>query len=245
MTISGWNKKYQEILEEFKFNEKQDAESAIILNSILIKPISVKKIKKLIKGKTVFIIGTGPSLSIAIPVLKNFKTTLKIVADSALKSLVDNGIKPDIVVTDLDGDKDSLIRVGKTNSIFVVHAHGDNISKLCFVENFKNCIGTTQVKSFKNIQNFGGFTDGDRAVFLASYFEAKKIILFGMDFGKKIGRQSRTKTKDRKIKLKKLRKGKSLLEWLAQKTRSQLFTTSSPITGFEKISYRELDIIIT
>jgi len=245
MTISGWRKKYQEILQEFKFNEKQDIESAIILNSILRKPISVKKIKKLVKGKTVFIIGSGPSLSVAIPVLKNFKTTLKIVADSALKSLIANGIKPDIVVTDLDGDKESLLRVGKTNSIFVVHAHGDNIAKLSLVENFKNCIGTTQTKSFKNMQNFGGFTDGDRAVFLASYFEAKKIILFGMDFGKKIGRQSHTDPKDRKIKLKKLRKGKSLLEWLAQKTGSQLFTTSSPISGFEIISYRELDIIIT
>jgi uncharacterized Rossmann fold enzyme len=182
---------------------------------------------------------------VAIPVLKNFKTSLKIVADSALKSLIDNGIKPDIVVTDLDGDEESLLRVGKTNSIFVVHAHGDNIAKLSLVENFKNCIGTTQTKSFKNMQNFGGFTDGDRAVFLASYFEAKKIILFGMDFGKKIGRQSHTDPKDVKLKLKKLRKGKSLLEWLAQKTGSQLFTTSSPISGFEIISYRELDIIIT
>jgi uncharacterized Rossmann fold enzyme len=243
--ISGWNKKYQEILQEFKYNEKQDAESAIILDSILRKSTSIKKISKLIKGKTVFVIGTGPSLSLAIPVLKNFKTTLKIVADSAVKPLVENEIKPDIIVTDLDGDEDSLIRVGKTNSIFVVHAHGDNIAKLCLAENFKNCIGTTQTRSFNNIQNFGGFTDGDRAVFLASYFEAKKIILLGMDFGKRIGKYSQTKPSDRKIKLRKLRKGKSLLEWLSGKTRSQLFTTSTTITGFEKITYRELDIIIT
>ena len=66
-----------------------------------------------------------------------------------------------------------------------------------------------------------------------------------MDFGKKIGRHSQTKVSERETKLKKLRKAKSLLEWLSAKTRSQLFTTSSPITGFEKISYSELDIIIT
>jgi len=245
MMISGWNKKYSEILKEFKYNEKQDVKSAIILESILRKSISIKKINNLIKGKTVFVIGAGPSLSLAIPVLKNFKKTFKIVADSALKPLVENGIKPDIIVTDLDGDNDSLLKVGKTNSIFVVHAHGDNITRLFFAKNFKNCIGTTQTKSFKNMQNFGGFTDGDRAVFLASYFEAKKIILFGMDFGKRIGKYSQTKRSDRKIKLKKLRKGKSLLEWLSEKTRSELFTTSTPMTGFEKISYRELDIIIT
>jgi hypothetical protein len=243
--ISGWNKKYSEILKEFKYNEKQDAESAIILDSILRESVSLKKINNLIKGKTVFVIGAGPSLSLAIPVLKNFKTTLKIVADSAVKPLVENGIKPDIIVTDLDGDKDSLLRVGKTDSIVVVHAHGDNMAKLCLAENFKNCIGTTQTKSFKNIQNFGGFTDGDRAVFLASYFQAKKIILFGMDFRKRIGKYSQTKPSDRKIKLRKLRKAKLLLEWLSKKTRSQLFTTSTPMTGFKKISYRELDIIIT
>lgn len=243
--ISGWNKRYSEILHEFKYSEKQDTESAIILDSILRKTVSIKKINEQIKGKTVFVIGAGPSLSLAIPVLKNFKKVIKIVADSAVKPLVENGIKPDIVVTDLDGDEDSLVKVGKTDSIFVVHAHGDNIAKLYLVENFKNCIGTTQSKPFKNIQNFGGFTDGDRAVFLASHFDAKKIILFGMDFGKKVGKYSQTKVVERKIKLKKLRKGKSLLEWLSGKTRSQLFTTSSPIRGFEKISYSELDIIIT
>jgi len=45
--------------------------------------------------------------------------------------------------------------------------------------------------------------------------------------------------------LKKLRKAKSLLQWLAKKPRSELFTTSNPIDGFKKIDYQELDIIIT
>ncbi|NJK78206.1 MAG: DUF115 domain-containing protein [Nanoarchaeota archaeon] len=245
MVISGWNKKYLEILKEFRFSEKQDKESAIILDSILRKNISDKKIREKIVGKTVFVIGSGPSLSQAIPILKNFKKTVKIVADTAVMPLIENGIKPDIVVTDLDGDEKSLIKVGKTDTILVVHAHGDNIAKLHLVENFKNCIGTTQTNPFKNIQNFGGFTDGDRSVFLASHFDAKKIILFGMDFGEKIGKYSQTKTVEREIKLKKLRRAKLLLEWLSDNTRSQLFTTSSQIRGFEKIPYSELDIIIT
>jgi hypothetical protein len=66
-----------------------------------------------------------------------------------------------------------------------------------------------------------------------------------MDFEGKIGRYSKTKKAERKTKLRKLRKSKSLLEWLSGKTRSQLFTTSNPIRGFEKISYSELNIIIT
>ena len=117
-----------------------------------------------------------------------------------MKPLVESGIIPDIVITDLDGDEDTLKKIGR-KSIFIVHAHGDNIEKLEFVKKFKKCIGTTQSNPFNKIQNFGGFTDGDRGVFLANHFGAKKIILFGMDFGEKIGKHSNTKKSERKIKL--------------------------------------------
>lgn len=242
--VSGWKTKYSDILIEFNYDEKKDREAATILDKILNKSKTNEKIRDLIQGKTVLVIGSGPSLSLAIPRLKKLKKQIKIAADSSLKPLLQNGIIPDIVVTDLDGDKSSFKKIAK-KSIFVVHAHGDNIEKLDFAKKFKNCIGTTQTKPFKKIQNFGGFTDGDRCVFLASHFKAKKIILFGMDFGNRIGKFSNTKKSERKIKLKKLKKGKSLLEWLASNTRSELFTTSTSIEGFEKIPYKSLDIIIT
>ena len=242
--ISGWKKRYSEIRKEFNYSEKKDIESAVILNSIIKNSNINEKIINLIKDKTVFVIGSGPSLSTAIPVLKNFKKTIKIAADSSVKLLVDNEIIPDIVITDLDGDESTLKKIGK-KSIFIVHAHGDNIEKLEFVKKFTKCIGTTQSNPFEKIQNFGGFTDGDRGVFLANHFDAKKIILFGMDFGEKIGRHSNTKKSERKIKLMKLHKGKLLLEWLSTITKSELFTTSKPINGFKKISYKNVDIIIT
>ena len=66
-----------------------------------------------------------------------------------------------------------------------------------------------------------------------------------MDFGTRIGKFSNTKKSDRKIKLKKLKIGEELLMWLATITKSELFTTSKPIKGFKKISYKDLDIIIT
>lgn len=245
MMIPGWKSRYQEILREFNYDEKKDTDSAAMLDSIIREEDHLEKMGNLIQNQNVFIIGAGPSLSNAIPVLQKFKKTVKIVADSAVKPLIDNGIKPNIIVTDLDGDEKTFRKIGKSKIFFVVHAHGDNISKLNLIGYFKNCVGTTQGEPFGKIQNFGGFTDGDRAVFLASYFCAKKIILFGMDFGNKIGKFSNTKSSDRKIKLKKLKKGKDLLEWLALKTKSELFTTSSPIVGFKKIQYRNLDIIIT
>ena len=243
--ISGWKKRYFSILKELNYSEKKDKESAAILDSILKKTDTIEKIRELIQGKTVFVIGSGPSLSIAIPKLKKLKKSIKIAADSSLKPLIDNGIIPDIIVTDLDGNEDAIKKISKTKSIFVIHAHGDNIEKLQMVKKMKNCIGTTQTNPFNKIQNFGGFTDGDRGVFLASHFNAKKIILFGMDFGNQIGKFSNTKKSDRKIKLIKLEIGRDLLIWLSTITKSELFTTSKPIEGFKKISYKEVDNIIT
>ena len=244
MVISGWKKRYSDILKEFKYSEKKDKESAIILDSILKKSNINEAIFNLIKDKSVFVIGSGPSLSTAIPKLKKLKKSIKIAADSSVKLLVENGIIPDIVITDLDGDEKTLEKISR-KSIFVIHAHGDNIDKLEFAKKFKKAIGTTQSNPFNEIQNFGGFTDGDRGVFLASYFGAKKIILFGMDFGEKIGKFSNTKKSERRIKLMKLNKGQLLLEWLATRTKSELFTTSKSIKGFKKISYKNVDITIT
>ena len=243
--ISGWGERYLSILKELNYSEKKDKESAIILDSILKKTDTIEKVREIIQGKTVFVIGSGPSLSIAIPKLKKLEKSIKIAADSSLKPLVDNGIIPDIIVTDLDGNEDAIKKISKTKSIFVIHAHGDNIEKLQMVKKMKNCIGTTQTNPFNKIQNFGGFTDGDRGVFLASHFDAKKIILFGMDFGNQIGKFSNTKKSDRETKLKKLQIGRDLLIWLSTITKSELFTTSKPIEGFRKISYKEVDNIIT
>ena len=134
MMISGWEKRYVSILKELNYSRKKDKESALILDSILKKTDTIEKIRKIIQGKTVFVIGSGPSLSIAIPKLKKLKKSIKIAADSSLKPLIDNGIIPDIIVTDLDGNEDAIKKISKTKSIFVIHAHGDNIEKLQMVK---------------------------------------------------------------------------------------------------------------
>ena len=211
---------------------------------MLPKKIRIAEIKDLIEKKPVFVVGAGPSLPSSISILKKHKKITKIVADGATKAIIENGLKPDIVVTDLDGDIKSLKKAGRTNTIMVVHAHGDNSEKIHFVKNFKNCIGTTQTKPMGKIHNFGGFTDGDRCVFLANHFKAKKIILLGMDFGTRIGKYSKTRVISRTTKIKKLRRGKKLLEWLAQKSESKLYSTTK-IRGFTKINFQDIDNIIT
>ncbi|MBI5377237.1 MAG: DUF115 domain-containing protein [Thaumarchaeota archaeon] len=241
MMITGWNSKYRKIIQEFGYKIQDDRKAAVMLNSILHRQFSAQKLKKTIQGKPVFVIGSGPSLKSALPALKKHKGVIKICADTALSFLVKNGIKPHIIVTDLDGDIDLIKKISKT-SVVIVHAHGDNITKLEIVKDFKNCIGTTQTERIGKIDNFGGFTDGDRCVFLANHFKASKIFLFGMDFGPKIGIHSKTKKSERKTKLKKLEYARMLLEWLARKTESELYTLSKPPKGFKRINYKELEI---
>lgn len=244
MRLEGWEKKYAEILKEFGYSRRKDTQSAIVLNSILRTKFPLKKIEKKIKNKTIFVIGAGSSLNQSIPVLKKYKKMVKIIADGATKALIENKIKCDIVVTDLDGDQKFLKKASKSNAIMIVHAHGDNIDKLQLASNFKYCLGTTEGKPFGKIHNFGGFTDGDRCVFLAKYFGAKKIILFGMDFGTKIGKYSKKNVINKTTKIRKLRRGKKLLEWLASQKQSELYTTSKQIRGFSKIRYADLRKIL-
>jgi uncharacterized Rossmann fold enzyme len=243
MTIIGWESKYREILKDFGYSRKKDSQSCKLLNSLLQKKTVSIGIKDLITNKPVFVIGAGPSLPSCISILKRHKEITKIVADGATKAIIENGLRPDIVVTDLDGDIISLKKAGRTNTIMVVHAHGDNSEKIHLIKNFKNCIGTTQTKPIGKVNNFGGFTDGDRCVFLADYFNAKKIILLGMDFGTRIGRYSKGKVENRTTKIAKLRRGKKLLEWLAKKSESDLYSTTK-IKGFTKINLQKIDAII-
>ena len=243
MTITGWESKYRDILKDFGYSRNKDTQSAKLLNSLLQKKTPSIGIRDLIKDKPVFVIGAGPSLPSCISILKKHKKITKIVADGATKAIIENGLRPDIVVTDLDGDIKSLKKAGRTNTIIVVHAHGDNSERINLVKYFKNCIGTTQTKPIGKVNNFGGFTDGDRCVFLADNFKAKKIILLGMDFGTRIGKYSKNKVENRTTKIAKLRRGKKLLEWLAKKSKSDLYSTTK-IKGFTKINHQKIDAIV-
>jgi hypothetical protein len=244
MTIRGWRTKYDEIRSIFGYKESDDIDSAKKLNSIIEKKFPSSNFKKKIFGKTVFVIGAGPSLDSAITVMKKYENVTKIVADGAIEALIKHKIRPDILVTDLDGDIKSIKKIARTNTPIIVHAHGDNKEQLDMVKKFKNKLGTTQSIKFGRLENFGGFTDGDRCVFLAENFKPEKIILFGMDFGNTIGKYSKHVIKDRSLKLKKLAWGEKLLEWLATKSNSDLYTTSKPIKGFKKINLIDLDYII-
>ena len=242
MTVRGWKTLFKEIRKEFGYKEIDDLHSAQKLNSFLKKEFLKKEFQEMISGKVVFVIGAGPSLSKSLSYIKRCKNVTKIVADGAVQALLEKNIMPDILVTDLDGDLKSIKKIGKTKIPIIVHAHGDNFDRLEMVKNFSNVNGTTQTNRFGKIENFGGFTDGDRCVFLGEFFGAKKIVLIGMDFGQEIGKYSKQKVTNRKIKLKKLKFGKKILEWFASKSKAELYSTSK-IKGYKKIRLVDLECI--
>ena len=181
--------------------------------------IYIEELNDLIFNKEVIVFGAGPSLENSIKIYKkNFSNKIKITADGATSALIERKIKPDIIVTDLDGNVKDQIKANSDGSFVIIHAHGDNIKKIKkYVPKFKGkLLGSTQTdpKLYENVYNFGGFTDGDRAVYLADHFNAKKIFLVGFDFNGEIGKYSFSKNKDKNIKLKKLKWCKHLIELL-------------------------------
>jgi hypothetical protein len=242
MTIYGCKTRFKQIRKKFGYSEKDDYLSAKKLDSLLKKKFSKKKLQNIIDGKTVFIIGAGPSLSKSLTYIKKCKNVTKIVADGAARALLEKNIKPDILVTDLDGDLNSIRKIGRTKIPIIVHAHGDNYDKLEIVKKLSNVVGSTQTKTFGKMENFGGFTDGDRCMFLAEYFNASKIVLIGMEFGEKIGKYSKHKIINRKTKLKKLKVGKSITEWFGTKSKADLYSTKN-IKGYKTIRLVDLECI--
>lgn len=235
--FSDWFPYYQGIRSEFGYSSEKDQEATLILSDMIKKKaLDPKVLRKKIKGKNVIVVGAGPSLEDAkiLKYVKKNRKFVKIAADGAVQFLIQNKIKPDIVVTDLDGNPASLRKAERSGAVMVVHAHGDNTAMLKkLVPKFKKLVGSTQVMPIENVHNFGGFTDGDRSVFLAEECGAKKIVLVGMDFGNKIGKFSKKKVKDAELKKQKMEAGRRLLQMLAKQSRSQLVDTAKkPIKGF-------------
>lgn len=208
MEYNKWKDFYNQILLDFGFSREKDEKSAKILSKMVEKKNLVKiwELKKIIFNKDVYVFGAGVSLQNNI---KKTKDTVFFSAGSTTSQLMEKDVVPDIVVTDLDGVVEDQVAANKKGGIAVVHAHGDNIQSIKkYLPMFDGkIIGTTPSKPFGTLCNFGGFTDGDRAVFLADHFNAKKIFLTGFDF-ENVGKYSLSK----KIKMKKLKWAKRLIE---------------------------------
>jgi uncharacterized Rossmann fold enzyme len=162
-----------------------------------------------------------------------------IAADGSTSALLDAGILPDIIVTDLDGDVPRIIDASKQGSIVFLHAHGDNTAPVAFhLELLQNVVPITQTEPTEIVRNFGGFTDGDKCVFLANAFGVSRMLLVGMEFGQVVGSWSGPKERKRSSQRKflKLRIGRRLVENQVERSGTPTYCLGVPaIKGVEEL----------
>ncbi|NPA76076.1 MAG: DUF115 domain-containing protein [Euryarchaeota archaeon] len=204
MEIQEWMSLYRKIESDFQYPRENEYLARDTLSRIIGERVLSKEDIARYIGKKVYVAGNASSLETEWALIDRDCTV--IAADDAAVFLYDRGILPDLVMTDLDGDVQKLMEIP---AIFGIHAHGDNVSRLHFAEDFDTVFGTTQVEPAWNVYNFGGFTDGDRAVFLAAHFGAE-VHLVGFDFDA----PRVVAGKDPEIKRKKLRWAKYLIDYL-------------------------------
>ncbi len=204
-----------------------------------------------LRGKPAIVFGAGPSLDEDIEGLEEYisrKHPFVIAADGAAEALSEAGFIANLTVSDLDSCSVETLQQCSQKGFVFAHGHGDNseLVRTILPQLPSNKLGTTQVATREPVRNFGGFTDGDRACFIASFFEPSLIVIAGMDFGEKEGRYSLNRygaARNPKRPLK-LEWGKRSLEFLIQNCPAVRFQNVTKngveIRGIPKIAYEEL-----
>ena len=192
MHFNEWEPVYNKISADMGFDRSSDESSARLLKAMTLNSsmVSEESLHNIIKKNAVVAGGNLKEKDIAV--LKesaclddNYnRDTVLISAGSATDVLMMHNIIPDVVVTDLDGNTELQRRASAMGSLTLIHAHGDNTHLIMkHARDFKGDIMiTTQSVPDSILHNFGGFTDGDRAVCLARHFGSRGIMLAGFNF---------------------------------------------------------------
>ncbi len=228
MRWDQWEPFYLRIVREMGYSVEEDRRAAQVLRALLLEgdDYILKEELAAVVGRKVYVFGAGPSLEDALKQF-DFSDGTLIAADGATSALLDAGLVPDVIVTDLDGRVPDLRIANDRGAFMAIHAHGDNIDKLAaYVPLFSRILGTCQTEPLDIVYNFGGFTDGDRAAFLAEALGAREITLIGFDFGETVGRWSKPSLREHSpvwdSKRKKFEFAKELLEWLKENGKAEV-----------------------
>ncbi len=257
MDYYAWEGWYAEIAATLRLSKAEDQAATDELSSLLRDHSTIEELKQRLKGRAAIVFGAGPSLELDIrrakeePVLSD---VTKVCADGATSAFLRiTGEPPDIIASDLDGDMDDIRYANSRGAFVLVHAHGDNMPAVKQYTPLLSepLLGTTQVEGRDNVYNFGGFTDGDRAAFVAELQGANPILLAGMDLGLMVGKYSkpglREDVRASKRKMMKLGIAKRLLEWLGEYGRSDLANCTSggeDLKGIPRVSWSNLRSVI-
>lgn len=183
MMFSEWEPVYLRICSDFGFSPDSDSMSVRMLKAVT--PNSdlcdEDAIRPLI-GRTVTVVGDSPGLEADLERMP--PEGCIIASGSSVLRLLRKDIRPQIVVTDLDGNMNAQLEASSEGAVTLILAHGDNMDLVRqYAPLFTGpVVLTTQGRPENTVFNFGGFTDGDRCVCLAREFGAERILLLGFDF---------------------------------------------------------------
>ncbi|MCI4326750.1 MAG: DUF115 domain-containing protein [Thermoplasmata archaeon] len=222
MEYARWAPVYARIANAFGFDLLQEGAAAEVLRSMLdaeARTDPLARCRSRIEGRAAIVVGLAPEAG--APPLDRLPATrlgrVVLAADGATARCLAAGIVPDLVVTDLDGPVASEVTANARGALVVVHAHGDNIPALGeWVPEFSGELaGSWSGPPTAELLDVGGFTDGDRAAYLAEHCGATEVLLWGFDFARTEEREGAAR--DRK--LAKLRFAETNLALLAESSR--------------------------
>ncbi|MFO7925194.1 MAG: 6-hydroxymethylpterin diphosphokinase MptE-like protein [Halobacteriota archaeon] len=182
MLYDEWKPAYEAILDDFGYDRADDERARDRLFEIVSKatPLSIEDIE--LNG-TVAICGGGPTLADELDLAR--RADRVVAASVAADVCLDAGIAIDCMVTDLDKNPETARQLSYDGVPVAVHAHGDNQSELernVPTFRFGTVLPTTQAAPCPPVCNPGGFTDGDRAAFLADTCGADRLVFPGWSF---------------------------------------------------------------
>ena len=181
MEFHDWEPVYERILADLGFGRAADERARDRLAE-LAGPFDLDSLSEF-EGATVAVAGAGPPLASETAIAAEADTV--IAASTAADVLAEAGVAIDLAVTDLDKNPGSLAAMSHDGTPVAAHAHGDNIPAVEeWVPQFAESalLPTTQAAPTGPVLNFGGFTDGDRAAFLADALGAAELRFPGWAF---------------------------------------------------------------
>jgi len=175
-----WEPAYEAILRDFGYDRAGD-EAARDELAALVSAFDVSRLDA--TGETVAVVGAAPALSDDLDAVAD--ADLVFAASTAADVLCEHGLTVDVHVTDLDKNPETSRELARAGTPVAAHAHGDNrdlVAEWVPKLDDAHVLGTTQARPVDGVRNFGGFTDGDRAAFLADAVGAERLRFAGWDF---------------------------------------------------------------
>ena len=189
MEYPNWAPTYDRIRAEFDFPFEKEERAAARLRALLPRVAlrrPLERVASRIVGRAAIVCGLAPHVG-APPVWqlpRQERPPALLAADGAALRCLEAGLVPDIIVTDLDGPVAAEVAASAKGATTIVHAHGDNVPALeRWVPEFMGELaGSWAGPPGDGLIDVGGFTDGDRAAYLAEHVGSPRILLWAFDF---------------------------------------------------------------